>query len=84
MVCPLKSRNASPFLKAWGIRFSICSAYAWADLPVPALEFDRQQVSMMNHNLFSSGIDGIRDERELESAFQHGVRELKKETPGRA
>ena len=75
----LEIKKRQSLLESMGHTVSICSAYDWADLPVPALEFDRQQVSMMNRSLFGSAIDGSRDQRELESAFRQAVRELKKE-----
>lgn len=66
-------------LEAMGHEVAICSAYEWADLPIPALEFDREDVTTMMGNLFGSGITDFGDEAELEEAFRRAVTELKQE-----
>lgn len=75
----LEIKKRKSLLESMGHKVSICSAYGWADLPVPALEFDREQVTAMNRSLFGSGITGFRDELELKRAFQQAVEKLKEE-----
>ena len=66
-------------LEAMGHEVAICSAYDWADLSIPALEFDREDVTTMMGNLFGSGITDFGGEAELERAFGRAVVELKQE-----
>ncbi len=78
----LEIMKRQSLLESMGHEVSICSAYGWADLAVPLLEFDREQVATMNRSLFGSGIADSRDELELKRAFQRAVEELKKELNG--
>jgi len=73
----IKKRQA--LLEAMGHEVHICSAYGWTDLPIPALEFDRQDVATMIRNLFGRGLTDFADEVELERAFDRAVAELKRE-----
>jgi glycosyltransferase involved in cell wall biosynthesis len=66
-------------LEEMGHEVAICSAYDWADLPIAALEFDREDVVVMMRNLFGSGINDFAGEAELEGAFRQAVLELKQE-----
>jgi len=75
----LEIMKRQALLEAMGHEVAICSAYDWADLPIPALEFDRQDVAVMMRNLFGHGITDFADEAELERAFGRAVAELKRE-----
>jgi glycosyltransferase involved in cell wall biosynthesis len=66
-------------LEAMGHEVYICSAYDWADLPIPALEFDREDVAAMMRNLFGQAITDFAGEVELEQAFGRAVADLKRE-----
>jgi len=75
----LEITKRQALLEAMGHEVVICSAYDWADLPIPALEFDREDVATMMRNLFGHGITDFADEVELERAFGRAVAELKRE-----
>lgn len=75
----LEIMKRQALLEAMGHEVDICSAYHWADLPIPALEFDRQDVATMVRNLFGHGLTDFADEAELEKAFRRDVAELKRE-----
>lgn len=45
----MKRRN---LLEAMGNLVAICSAYDWAEFPLPALEFDSEETRKMMRNLF--------------------------------
>ena len=66
-------------LEAMGHKVAICSAYDWADFPVPALEFDREEVVRMRLNLFGPKLVDFAGEVEFESAFRASVPEMKSE-----
>jgi glycosyltransferase involved in cell wall biosynthesis len=73
----LEIMKRQALLESMGHEVAICSAYDWADLPVPALEFDREDVAVMVANLFSSDITHFTGEKELEQAFGEAVEELR-------
>jgi len=75
----LEIMKRQALLEAMGHEVRICSAYDWADLSIPALEFDREDVATMMRNLFGHGITDFADETELERAFRRAVAELKRE-----
>ena len=75
----LEIMKRQALLEAMGHEVAICSAYEWADLPIPALEFDREDVTTIMGNLFGSGITDFGGEAELERAFGQAVEELKQE-----
>ncbi len=75
----LEIMKRQALLEAMGHQVAVCSAYDWADLSVPALEFDRQDVAVMMNNLFGHGITDFADEADLERAFGRAVAELKRE-----
>jgi glycosyltransferase involved in cell wall biosynthesis len=60
-----------------GHEVAICSAYDWAEFPVPALEFDSEVTRKMMRNLFE-GQEDFASEAELKSAFDVSVAELKR------
>jgi len=66
-------------LEAMGHEVAICSAYDWADFPIPALEFDRKEVAEMVRNLFGDGIVDLVGEAELRIAFDIAGQDLKQE-----
>ncbi len=75
----LEIMKRQALLEAMGHEVHICSAYDWADLPIPALEFDHEDVATMMRNLFGHGITDFADEAELERAFGRAVADLKRE-----
>jgi hypothetical protein len=66
-------------LEKMGHEVAICSAYGWADFPVPLLEFDSEEVTKMMRNLFGVGIVDFADEAGLKRAFDISVLELKQQ-----
>jgi len=64
-------------LNEMGHEVAICSAYYWADFPVPALEFDSEEVMRMMRNLFGPEIADFASEAELKRAFDSSLIELK-------
>jgi len=66
-------------LQAMAHNVAICSAYGWADFPVPALEFDREGVGRIARNLFGPGIMDFAGEAELRTAFDVSHLELKRQ-----
>jgi glycosyltransferase involved in cell wall biosynthesis len=75
----LEIMKRQALLEAMGHEVYICSAYDWADLPIPALEFDREDVATMMRNLFGQAITDFAGEVELERAFGRAVADLKRE-----
>ena len=75
----LEIMKRQALLEAMGHEVAISSAYDWADLPIPALEFDREDVATMLRNLFGSGITEFANEAAVERAFGRAVAELKRE-----
>lgn len=75
----LEMKKRAPLLEAMGHTVSICSAYPWAEHPIPALEFDRESVMRMMRNLFGTRIEDYAGEAELTAAFQADVSEMKAE-----
>jgi glycosyltransferase involved in cell wall biosynthesis len=73
----LEIMKRQALLESMGHEVAICSAYDWADLPIPALEFDRDDVMAMMRNLFGSGITDFAGETELERAFGRAVADLR-------
>jgi len=65
-------------LEEMGHRVAICSAYDWADYPVPALEFDSEEVMRMMHNLYGPALTDFNSEDELKNAFNDSSLELKR------
>ena len=66
-------------LEAMGHEVAICSAYSWADFPIPPLEFDSEEVMRMMRNLFGAGIVDFAGEAGLKRAFNISVLELKRQ-----
>ena len=68
-----KRRN---LLEAMGHQVTICSAYDWAEFPVPALEFDSEATRKMMRNLFER-LEDFASEAELKSGFDISMADLK-------
>jgi glycosyltransferase involved in cell wall biosynthesis len=75
----LEMHKRQSILQSMGHEVAICSAYDWADLPVAALEFDREEVTRLNQNLFAGELRDFPDEAALERAFRNAVEEIKVE-----
>lgn len=73
----LEMSKRQALLEAMGHKVAICSAYNWADLPIPALEFAREEVIRMRVSLFGPGNGHFANEAELESVFRRAVLDLK-------
>ena len=71
----MKRRN---LLESMGHKVAICSAYDWAEYPVPALEFDSDETRRMMRNLFER-ISDYASEHDLENDFQRSCAELRRE-----
>jgi glycosyltransferase involved in cell wall biosynthesis len=78
----LEIAKRKEILQEMGHKVAICSAYDWADFPVPGLEFERDAIVGMVRNLFGSGITDFADEGELEEAFNSSRFELNKSVEG--
>lgn len=66
-------------LEAMGHEVDICSAYDWADYPVPDLEFDRVEVAGMVRDLFGPRMVESADEIDLKKAFNSSCLALRKQ-----
>jgi glycosyltransferase involved in cell wall biosynthesis len=75
----LEMMKRRSLLETMGHQVAICSAYDWADFPIPALEFDSEQVMQMMHNLFGPRLVDFAGEAELKRAFDIFCLELKQE-----
>ena len=73
----LEMMKRQSILNDMGHEVAICSAYNWADFPVPALEFDSEEVMQMMRNLFGPEIVDFASESELKRAFDNSLIELK-------
>ena len=71
----IAKRQAS--LQTMGHKVAICSAYDWADFPIPALEFDSEEVMLMMRNLFRSESTDFASEAELKNAFNVSLLKLR-------
>jgi len=75
----LEMMKRRTLLEAMGHEVAICSAYNWADFPIPALEFDSEQVMQTMQNLFGTELVDFAREAELKRAFDISLLELKQE-----
>jgi len=75
----LEIAKRQALLEAMGHQVAVCSAYDWADFPIPALEFDRGEVVMLVRNLFGPGIINTASEAEIRSTFDVSRIELKRQ-----
>ena len=73
----LEMMKRQGILNELGHKVAICSAYNWADFPVPALEFDSEEVMRMMRNLFGPEIADFASEAEFKTAFDSSLIELK-------
>jgi glycosyltransferase involved in cell wall biosynthesis len=75
----LEMAKRQALLEDMGHEVAICSAYSWADYPIPSLEFDREEVDNMRKNLFGLRITDPSNEAELQMKFDIAVNNLKEE-----
>jgi len=75
----LEMMKRRTLLEAMGHEVAICSAYNWADFPLPALEFDSAEVMQMMQNLFGPGLVDFASETELKRAFDASSLELRQQ-----
>ena len=75
----LEMMKRRTLLEEMGHQVAICSAYKWADFPVPALEFDSEEVMQMMRNLFGPELVDFAGEAELKRAFDICLLQLKQE-----
>jgi len=73
----LEMSKRQALLEAMDHEVAICSAYDWADFPIPALEFERGEVISMRVSLFGPGNGYFASEVELKSVFRGSVLALK-------
>lgn len=75
----LEIAKRQSLLEAMGHEVDICSAYDWADFPVPDLEFDSVEVAGMVRDLFGPKMVEPADEIDLQKAFDKSCLTLKKQ-----
>ena len=73
----LEIAKRQALLEAMGHEIGICSAYDWADFPIHALEFDREEVALIVRNLFGHGVKDFASEIELRNTLEVSRLELK-------
>ena len=66
-------------LEEMGHEVAVCSAYNWAEFPVPALEFDSEGVTSVVRDLFGANMDDCAGESELKAGFDSARAELKRQ-----
>ncbi len=69
-------------LEEMGHDVGICSAYQWADFPVPGLEFDSEEVSKVVGTLFGGESTESPPESDVISAFEESKLGLKRHLAG--
>jgi glycosyltransferase involved in cell wall biosynthesis len=72
----LEMKKRRSLLEEMGHQVAICSAYGWAEYPLPALEFDSDEARKMMRNLFDTMTD-FPGEDALKSAFKQSADALK-------
>ncbi len=72
----LEMKKRRTLLEAMGHQVAICSAYEWAEFPIPALEFDSEISRKIMRNFFEA-LEDFASEAELQGAFHASVAELK-------
>ncbi len=75
----LEIAKRQSLLEEMGHEIVVCSAYEWADFPVPDLEFDRAGVASMVRDLFGPGMVEDADEIDIKKAFYKSCLALKKQ-----
>lgn len=75
----LEMAKRQALLESMGHEVAICSAYSWSDFPLPALEFDGEEVAAMRRNLFGAQMVNFASEAELKGAFNVSVQDLKQQ-----
>jgi glycosyltransferase involved in cell wall biosynthesis len=74
----LEMAKRQALLEDMGHEVAICSAYSWADYPIPDLEFDREEVDNIRKDLFGLRITDSSNEAKLQMKFDIAVNALKK------
>jgi len=75
----LEIAKRKTLLEMMGHNVAICSAYDWADFPIPALEFDSEEIRRMTRNLFGPRLVDFKTETDLRRAFDISCLDLKQE-----
>ena len=75
----LEMMKRQTLLEAMGHEVAICSAYHWADFPIPALEFESEEAAKMVRNLYGTRIVDFASETELKRASNVSLLELKQQ-----
>lgn len=75
----LEMMKRQTLLEAMGHQVAICSAYDWADFPIPALEYDSEEVMRMMQNLFGTGLVDFASEAKLKRVFDMSLSPIKQE-----
>ena len=60
-----------------GHEVSVCSAYGWADYPIPELEFETNETMALMERMFGADSGDNVDERALDSLLSSAVARLK-------
>lgn len=68
----LEMKKRRTLLEEMGHKVAICSAYEWAEFPLPALEFDSDETRKMMLNLFGQ-MEDFATEAELKKAFDSSM-----------
>lgn len=74
----LEMAKRRALLEEMGHEVAVCSAYNWAEFPVPALEFDSEGTIGVVRNLFGASMDDCAGESELKAEFDSARAELKR------
>ena len=75
----LEMMKRRAMLEAEGHDVAVSSAYSWSEFPIAALEFDRDAVTTMMHNLFGSHIGDFDNEDALTHAFEASTAALRQD-----
>ncbi|MEE8373754.1 MAG: hypothetical protein V3R87_08550, partial [Dehalococcoidia bacterium] len=65
----LEMAKRRALLEEMGHDVAVCSAYDWAEFPVPALEFDSEGATSVVRDLFGASMDDCAGESELKAEF---------------
>ena len=75
----LEIAKRQALLEEMGQEVAICSAYEWADYPMPPLEFDREEVARIVRGLFGATTQELANEAQVRAAFDASRLELKRQ-----
>ncbi|MBN1415139.1 MAG: glycosyltransferase family 4 protein [Bacteroidales bacterium] len=71
----LEMKKRRHLLEEMGHKVAICSAYDWAEYPLPALEFDSDETRKLMNNMYQA-MNDFTDVRALEEEFNKSVAHL--------